>query len=286
MNKELKIKNEGLTPLSKDENDFQLGALIKWPKIEDLPMEFLIEPLTIKNQLADGNDDFCGACAGAGKIEPKEEVELFYPFLFAAAKYESGKNPDSFGLNMRDVGKGLTKWGIPEVKDVPDYVKNLPPEKRRRFENYPESLREKALKHKAKSYFFINGPYDHYDNAKAAEWYFRGKKQHIMFGVIFGWMISDFRLDGFPRGFGHAMWRGGWYIDGARAVNSAGKEAGKGGFHSISRETFNKYAERFGLMMITDMPKKEAEYYHKNNMRIDRNWLLQLLCMRFFHARR
>ena len=276
MNDKPKKILDGLKELTKDENDFQLGTLIKWPKLSELPLEYLVEPLSIKDQIADGNYDFCGSCAGAGMIEPKEEAELFYPFLFAAAKYESGQDPDSFGLNMRDIGKGLTKWGVPEIKDVPDWVKNLSPEKRRRLCNYPDLVKELALKHKAQSYFFINGPYDHYDNARAAEWYFRKEKQHILIGIIFGWLLTDFYLGGAPSGTGHAMWQAGWFSNGLRVINSAGKEAGKSGIHCLSRETFNKYAEKYGNLMIVDMPREEAEYYYKNKKRIDQNWLGRL----------
>ena len=277
MKNDIKKIWNGLQELPKDEKDFQMGALIKWPKLSTLPFEYLIEPLSIKDQIADGNYDFCGGCAGTGMIEPKEEAELYYPFLFAAAKYESGQDPDSFGLNMRDIGKGLTKWGVPEVQDVPQWVKQLSPIERRRLDSYPEEVKRAALKHKAQSYFFINGPYDHYDNAKAAEWYFRNKKQHILLGLIFGWLITDFYLKGTPNGTGHAMWQAGWFNDGLRAVNSAGKEAGKNGIHSLSRETFNEYAEKYGIMMVTDMPREEAEYRHKNKLRMGRNWLLELL---------
>lgn len=266
----------GLQELSRDVRDLQLGALIKWPKLSELPLEYLPEPFSIKDQISDGNFDFCGSCAGAGMIEPKEETELFYPFLFAASKHASKQNPDSFGLNIRDVGKGLTKWGVPETTDVPKEIKDLLPEKRRRFENYPESLRIKALKHKAQSYFFVNGPYDHYDNARAIEWYFRKKKQHITIGVVFGWFISDFYLNGLPKGTGHAMWLAGWFSEGLRVVNSAGKNAGKGGIHCLSRKTFNHYAEKYGMMMITDMPRGQAEYYHTNKIRIDQNWICEL----------
>ena len=274
-NKEKKIWN-GLWELPKDENDFQLGAIIKWPKLSSLPMEYFIEPLSIKDQIADENYDFCGSCAGTGMIEPKEEAELYYPFLFAAAKHESGQDPDSFGLNMRDIGKGLTKWGVPEVKDVPQWVKQFSPIERRRLNSYPQEVKRAALKHKAQSYFFLTGPYDPYDNARAAEWYFRKKKQHILLGLSFGWLITDFYLGGIPVGTGHAMWQAGWFNDGLRVVNSAGKEAGKNGIHCLLREPFNKYAKKYGIMMVTDMPREEAEYRHKNKIRIGRNWFCEL----------
>src|SRR5688500_12584965 len=117
---------DALRPLPQDDRDLQLGQLINWPKLSELDTAYTVPPFSVKDQNADGNDDFCAAAAGAGMIEPKEGVELYYPFLFAAAKFESGDDPDSWGLSLRDIGKGLTKWGVPEVIDVPQNIKNLP----------------------------------------------------------------------------------------------------------------------------------------------------------------
>jgi hypothetical protein len=135
-----------------------------------------------------------------------------------------------------------------------------------------------AAKHKAKTYFFIeDGPYDSYDNARAALHYFQNKKQNLMFGVVFGWPLSQFALTGKPGGFGHAMWCGGWYKDGLQAVNSAGEEAGEGGKHKVTRETFNHYAARFGMMMIVDLERGEAEHFIANQIKLSDNWLVQII---------
>ncbi len=273
------IKHTGLKFLSHDDRDFKLGALIKWPKLNELPREYQVKPLSIKNQLADGNDDFCAACAGSGMIEPKEEAELFYPFLFAAAKYEGKDDVNSFGLELRSVGKALVRWGVPELKDVPDEVKNLTPDQRRVFNNYitHQELVRSADKHRAKTFFFINGPYDAYDNARAAQHYFRKSKQHLMMGVEWGWQLNDYTLTGFPHGFGHALWVNGWDNDGITVVNSAGSEAGKSGVHKITRETFNKYANDYGLMMVVDISREEAEYRLNNNLKLNENWAISMV---------
>lgn len=271
--KDLKLKT-GLLPLPDDKRDFQLGAIIRWPKLAELGKEYFVEPLTIKDQIKDGNDDFCGACAGTGMIEPKEEVELFYPFLFAAAKRESGDKVESYGLSLRDVLKGLNKWGIPKTKDVPEDVKALTFEQRRDFDNYPLWLKEKAQEHRISSYFAIRGPYDHYDNARAAMWLFRDKKQCSLLGLDWGWPIEMFELTGTPEGFGHAVWHGGWYENGNCLINSAGKEAGREGKHSMNREAFNLFAKKYGLYMVVDLPAGHAEHMNEHGIKIgDPEWL-------------
>ncbi len=258
----------GLQPTTEDSRDLNLGAIINWPKLEELPMEFFIEPLSIKNQMADGNPDFCGSCAGTGMIEPKEGAELFYPFLFAAAKYESGQDPQSFGLPLRAVLKALQKWGVPEMRNVPDEVRNLDGEARRVFNNYPEVLREGAKLHCIGSYFAIKGPYDAYDNARAAMWAFRSEKQASILGVDWGWPLEMFELTGTPDGFGHALWHGGWYEHGIALVNSAGKEAGHEGKHSMSRETFNAFADKYGLYMVVDLPLEIARQMNDHGIKL------------------
>jgi hypothetical protein len=264
------LKTGGLKERVKDERDFALGAIIKWPKLSDLPKEYWTEPLSIKNQNKDGNDDFCASCASTGMIEPKEEVELFYPFVFAAAKYESGDGVESWGLSLKDVGKALTKWGVPELKDVPEAVLNLTPAQRRDFKNYPDSLKEKAKIHKQKTYFFVeDSPYDAFDEARAAIHYFAEKKQKILLGVQFGWMLSQVELTGTPKGFGHALWCSGWNEKGLVVVNSAGKEAGENGKHYISRESYNYFVGKYGHMMIVDKEREDVEYMLQNNIKLD-----------------
>jgi hypothetical protein len=269
---------QGLRQYTENENDFNLGAVIAWPKLSELTQEeFWTAPLTIKDQISDNNDDFCASCAGAGAIEPREETELFYWWLFAAAKKESGDDPDSWGLELKHIGQALVKWGIPEMKDVPKEVLNFTPSQRRRFENYlkyPE-LVESAKKHKQQTYFFVkNSPYDPYDTAKAVKWYFRDKKQHFIFGTKFGWDLGTYLLEGTPDGFGHALWSNGWFKEGIAAVNSAGKRAGKNGMHAMTRDTFNKYAKLYGMLVIVDLPRSEAEYAIENKITLDQLNLL------------
>ncbi len=264
----------GLKERTGDERDFRLGQIIRWPKLEDLPDSYKIEPLSIKDQSADGNGDFCTAYALAGMIEPKEETILWPDYLFAAGKHESGEDPDSWGLQLRDIGKGLVKWGVPAEASVDDNTRKLTPHQRRQLKYYPASLREVASKHRAKSFFFVVGsPYDSFDTARAALWYFRDKKQLIMFGVRFGWSLDQYILDGIPKGgYGHAMYLDGWNKDFLIAVNSAGNKAGRNGEHLITRQVFNHFADQFGQMMTPDIDIDDVRtYYLPNGIKIDDN---------------
>lgn len=273
-----KIIQEGLRPHIETGKELRTGFILRFPKLEELPKEFIIQPLTIKNQIADGNDDFCASCATTGAIEPREEVELYYPFLFAAAKAVTGEDPDSWGLPLDSIGKAVVKYGIPELKDIPKEVLDLTPEQRRRLENYPKSVRDSAYKHRAKSYLYITGPYDHYDNARALLWYFRNEKRNFVFGVNFGWNLDEEVLDGTPDGYGHALYSGGWNDENiGRAVNSAGLEAGKNGVHGITRETFNYFAKKYNMIMFVDFPREMVEDYIRNDIKVGDGWFKRFL---------
>lgn len=269
--------NFGLLPQSDDARDYSLGAVVKLAPLNTLPSIFTRDPLSIKNQLKDRLNDFCAAASAAGEAEPREEAQLFYPFLFAAAKYESGKDPDTWGLELREIGKAFTKHGCPEVGDVPEEVRNLPPEQLRRFDSYPDEVKRKALKHKQATYFFVKGWGEPFDLARQAMYAMKEKKLHVIFGVEWGWPLSDFELTGTPEGYGHAMWMNGWMDDKNYAVNSVGLEGGRNGIHVIPRDTFNTYARRYGMLMFTDITREEAEWYLENGIRKGDNWLVQFL---------
>lgn len=270
----------GLNPLERDKRDLVTGALFELPKLIEIEKNFFTQPVSIKDQNADLNFDFCAGCAGTGLREPKEGVELFYPFLWAAAKFESGNDVNSFGVDLRSVGKALCKWGIPEMTDVPDSVKNLPPDQRRIFANYTQSVRDAALKHKAQTYMFVDGPYDDFDNARAHLWKFRDVQQQILFGVQWSWDLSapELTLPGTQQGGGHAMWLSGAYDEQwLQCTNSAGKSAGVNGQHKISRDAYNKFASVYGALIIVDMPREDVQHMIDNKIKLGDNWMTQFL---------
>ena len=244
----------GLNPLSKDSNDLVLGAIFDLPELHEIPESYSLPTLSTKNQVADGNDDFCASCAGTVAKEVQENEVLYYPYLFAAAKFESGADPDSWGLSLRDVGQAVRKWGIPKLSEVPPEVLALTFEQRRQFENYPEWLKVLAKGQAARNFFFVKGKYDSFDDFKVALWAFRDARRLGIFGVLYGWPLYQYELTGTPDGFGHALTAIGYEKDWIIVQNSAGENVGMNGKHKINRETFNKYADEYGVMMFVDLP--------------------------------
>ena len=167
-NLNIKIKG-GLKPTKKDNRDFQLGKIITLPKLSELPKEFELEPLSIKDQ---GDTDFCTAFATCGMRELQEKKELNPYWSFAVSKIISG-DPEEWGQDIRTALKSHIKYGAIEEKGVEYWRKEdhqgEPIEKIARYiENYPKELFEKAKKHLAQSFFLVTGHYDHFDNIRAS----------------------------------------------------------------------------------------------------------------------
>ena len=105
----------GLKELEKDERDFSLGAIFTLPALSELPEEYLLETLEIKNQ---GDTDMCAAFAATTLSEIQEEVLLSPEYAFAKTKEIEGDFL-SWGTNLRSICKMMTKIGIIEAKDTP-----------------------------------------------------------------------------------------------------------------------------------------------------------------------
>src|SRR3990167_4542135 len=259
----------GLLPLTKDEKDLNLGEIVTLPSLSELPKKFSLGDTVIRNQEADGNNDFCTAYGTVGMAYLQDGIEGSPEWVFAASKVLSG-NPEEFGKNMRDAFKTWVKYGSPRREDVKIPEK---PNARRYFENYA-SLSGDELK--KETYVTTKGQYDAFDNIRASIYRFRNEKRAVGIGVVFGWPLSQEILTGTPEGgFGHFMFATGWDGQYLEVVNSYGKEAGKNGKHLLSRETINYFVGRYGAFMLIDLPVETARDIVRKKKR---NWLLDLIC--------
>lgn len=266
------MKN-ALRPLPKDTRDMKLGSIITFPPLSELPLTYIIETQTIKDQI----DDFCSGNACTLLLEQTEGVELDELWYFAASKKLSN-DVDEFGQDLRTAMKVAVKIGAIEKKDAP-FTKDKGSEFLRRYENYP-SLKNKALIHKQKTYFFINGDTDSFDDCRRSLWVYRNLKRAAVMGLMWGWPLTQTILDGTPQGSGHAIAIIGFTrMNGEDYIvlqNSYGTKAGDNGRHYISREIFNTYADMFGVGMFVDISREQADYYIQNNIKIDDNWIIQI----------
>jgi len=277
----------GLRELPKDDRDLKLGAIYSLPKLEELPDNFIIGFPKVKDQK---DSDFCAAFASCSASELQEDdTELCPEWTFAVAKYLSGENPDTFGLDLRTAMKAHQKFGALEKKDSPFSLENKPQSFLRNINNWPDELYKKAIKHKKESFFYVTGPYDNYDNIRASMWKFRNEKRAVVFGVIFSWSLSQVFMDTYQnKGGGHALCNIGFTPKCLYIQNSYGESAGEAGRHYFSREVINRFVDLYGAFMFIDMPKEDARYMIENGIKINDNWIIGLLkvVLTFFGLRK
>lgn len=243
-----------LAPLPPDEGDkkYELGSLISYPKLNELPRSYeLDEVFAVKDQVGAREDDYCTAYSFCAASEYQEEVELLPRYSFAASKRISG-NVNGWGQDLRSAAKAHVQYGALAVRDAKPQDLALSPQESRDWKNYTVESVSAAKKHYKQAYFNTKGPYDAYDNIRAALWMFRNEKRAVVIGVKWGWPLSEYRLTGTPDGYGHAVCITGWDDDGLIVKNSAGIHAGKNGFHRLSRETAEEYVRFYGGFMFLD----------------------------------
>ena len=108
------IVKGGLLPTPEDKNDFLFGSIFGLPKLKELPSEFRLNSLGIKNQ---GNSTMCAAYGSTTISEIQEGVELSPEYLYAKAKQITG-DWRGWGLTIRDICKAITKYGSIEKKKM------------------------------------------------------------------------------------------------------------------------------------------------------------------------
>jgi hypothetical protein len=249
-----------LKVLPKDNRDFKLSAILKLPPLEELPEEFELKPLVVHSQL---NSDYCTQEASCGVSELQEEVELSPEWCFAVSKMISG-DPEDFGQDLRTAVSVHTKYGAIEKSEAPYSIQDTEDEIIRYINNWPKELFEKALKHRKKSYFKVDGQYDAFDDIRAYIWKFKGESRACVLGLEWSWPLEQEIMDKVEEyGGGHAVYCRGWKkINGITYLiiqNSYDKEAGNNGSHCFSREIINKFAEKYGVFTFVDMPEEEAK---------------------------
>lgn len=267
----------GLRETKPDSRDLKLGSITTLPKLEELPKEFILEPLEIKNQQ---NTDFCSAFSTCAMSELQEGVLLEPSWSFAIGKMISG-DMEEFGQDIRVALKTHVKYGAIEKSITPYSLENQSSEFLRDIRNWP-NLEEKAVSHKKKTYFKVTGNLDNFDNVRATIWKFREEKRAIGFGILWGWSSYKIKIDD-PKtsGVGHMITAIGWKeIEGELYLiiqNSYGTQAGENGKHYFSRAVTNDAVEKYGAYMFLDMDKETVKWYIENNIKLEDSWFARLL---------
>lgn len=272
MNEEIKII-AGLTRMEPDKRDFSDTAVFGVAPLTGLPKEYIVkEPLGVKHQHL---SDFCTAFAGTAVSEDQENTELSPEWQFAQIKRIEGRF-DTWGANLRHAGLSFVKYGsIPAIVAPPNFnVK----EKDRDFladhKNWSEYLYLTAKQWRKKSMFFVDGPYDTFDNIRAALWNHRHEECSIVSGANWQWhwttakngiVLDRTGFDGVPHAFkimGFKEIAGVEYII---VLNSSGENVGYKGMFYFNREIVNREFT-FESIMFNDLPKEDAKIMNRFNL--------------------
>lgn len=266
--------SHGLGELPPDDRDLCLGDLITLPALAELPAEFELTPLTIKDQL---DTDFCTGYATCGASELQEGVELSPEYSFALSKSLSG-NVDQYGQDVRTAMSVHVKYGALEEKDAPYGIFNKPADFLRRIGNWPATLYKKAVIHKKRGYAFVSGPYDAYDNVRATIWKFRNERRAVVFGTLWAWPLDQkIMLDVPESGNGHCLYIIGWNKQGLIVVNSGGINAGDKGTHIFGKKIINAFVPKYGAGTFLDYTKEELDNMLNMGIKLDTGFIMSLV---------
>lgn len=263
------INRDSLLPLKKDSRDYSLSGV--FPVKIDTPKEFCIPNLEVRNQF---NTDFCSAFATILASEIDEKVRLSEEYQFAKTKQVMGSF-EPWGADLRSACKAITKYGSLEAIESPF---NIDDDRNRIADwlNWDISCDQKALIHRKKSFFSVDGFTSRFDSIKNAIY----KHNRV---VITGakWRQSWLNNKIIPEvyedeGFGHAFcFKGFTEINGEEyliAHLSNGEEIGDKGCFYFPRSVVERECE-FGNFILVDMDPETAEYLSSYKITVDDNWL-------------
>lgn len=255
----------GLELTEPDHRDFSLSGTFGAFDISNIPNgDWLNSKIFIKNQYY---TDMCTGFGLAAVREDSEEIELSPEWLFSQIKLLR-RDPQAWGGDLNSGCKVATKIGAIQ-KDATDLSLETKDRNYLAFaNNWPAELMPEAQQHIAKSFFRVDGPYDTFDNIRAALWANRVPVSSVYTGCTWrpGWsqsaqgVIPSYAISG---GVGHCfkICNGQKMIGGQPHLiiqNSAGSGVGDHGLFYMSREVANREL-KFGAYMFIDMPKEYAQ---------------------------
>lgn len=253
----------GLRPTSKDSKRFKtskLGTLFGPAKLEDVPLvDFLVSDPPILNQ---GNTLRCSGYATAAILTGQEGVDISPDYIYLIAKQIEGDMSD--GASLPSVCKAVTKIGAIEASEWQEG--DIPDSEIKQWWKYNQKYAPLALKHRQKSYFEVDGPYDFFDNVRSHLWHYRDFKRGVLVGTTYfdrwSFLKRILRAVGINIG-GHAMAVIGQEVNKGIPYlvvqNSGGGGIGDNGRHYVGREVFNEYFKPYSAFWLLDMSPEEAK---------------------------
>lgn len=245
-----------LRPTQKDSRDFKLGAIAK---LEPAPLvDFLVYEPKQKDQ---GQTQRCAGYACSSLVEAHELVPVSADYIYGKAKELAGDR--GYGTELRNVLKAVTKFGAIEETE---WQESLDDDQILDWWKWNEKYDPIACKHRQKTYFKVTGTGDLFDQITSSLWRFRASRHICLTGTLWyaDWTYSKIINSVWTNEIGgHAV-----QIIGQKIINgvpylviqnSYGPTVGENGRHYFSREVVNACFKPYGVYMILDLTKEEAE---------------------------
>lgn len=271
-----------------DKRDFSHSQVFGSIALADIPTDDwqVSIPLAIKNQ---SDTDMCAAYALAAVCEDEDGIELNPEFSFMASKYATG-NYTEWGSDLRTMSKTAVDFGLLPQEMYPfknedndrDYLAN--PENWFRIDKNILALGEE---NKKKSFFFVDGPGDNFDNFRMVMWQNRAEMRSILTGCRWrtdwndlkdgiipesGWENSDVVPHAFKI-FGQKKINGQLYL---MAQLSNGTYIGDKGIFYFPRSVVNSEF-KYKAITFKDMPKEYAQYLSENKISVNDGLFTRIL---------
>jgi hypothetical protein len=181
----------GLRPTPADRRDFSRHQVFGSPALPDLPEEY-----SVGDYMEDqGPTDLCSAYSVA-ESEYESKGEVFSPeYQFAKTK-QIANDPKSWGADLRQAVQVPCDYGLLPArmatmnwrKDGRDAVAD--------WRNWPESADTLASRYKEGAYFRVDGPFDIFDNIRAALFQHKDEKRSVIVGTRWVWSYEYLGADG------------------------------------------------------------------------------------------
>lgn len=181
----------GLRPTPADRRDFSRHQVFGSPALPDLPAEY-----SVGDYMQDqGPTDECSAYSVTESEKESLGEEFSEDYQFAKTKQLEGRS-DTYGADLRHAMKAPIVFGLlPKRlatlnwrKDGRDFIAD--------WRNWPETCDTIAARYKEGAYFRVDGPYDIFDQIRAALIQHKDEKRSVIVGTRWVWSYEYLGADG------------------------------------------------------------------------------------------
>ncbi len=206
-----------------------------------------------------GGTPFCADYTVNG-VRGNEDKKIYAKgFIYKEVLKLFGLPPTQQGIGLKDAFAIANTVGVLPAEYAPVTWEKDGQLKVADYHYWPDSLYDISKNNKDDAYYFLDGPYDHFDNARSAMWLSREANQNRTIGVGTPWYYEymNVKKDGIlPEGKKIGSWHA-HEVCGQKTINGEphlidkshqGKRVGDDGFLYLKRAEFNKMMDEPGAI--------------------------------------